>query len=242
MKTTSTDIEIKIPASIAALPLAINEKIVLAHIDRFPGSSNAQLAKLIGSSHRGAENLLRRLRQQGYVKSYGKGRARRHQLSFPVEHHIFSGADNAASSTAKAHFSCEGRPHPKLRTVRQELSLLQEFDESLAIINELCAHHDPFPEAIVSLYSRILKRIVDEAPESTAKVAAVKELTRCRDGFVAISFARRLPRKFQAHAARLIRTATPEKLAQFREYVETGQVSDDTPLLLTALGNVWQQS
>lgn len=79
----STDVEIRIPAAIAALPLTIAEKVVLTHIDIFPGCTNARLAKLVGGTCRGVENLLRRLRSKGYIAQTGKGRARRHRLLFP---------------------------------------------------------------------------------------------------------------------------------------------------------------
>src|ERR1039457_7628710 len=64
----TTDVEIKIPAAINALPLTLTEKAVLAHIRNFPGCSNSRLAELIGGSRRGVEKLLRRLRDQGYIE------------------------------------------------------------------------------------------------------------------------------------------------------------------------------
>lgn len=86
MKTTSLTIEI--PAEIVALPdLSLAERVALAHIHEWPGSSNARLARVLGVSVRGAEQMLRRLRECGLIEQVGKGRARVHRLTFPVEHH-----------------------------------------------------------------------------------------------------------------------------------------------------------
>jgi hypothetical protein len=240
----SPSLEIKIPAAIAAVPLSISEKVVLAHIDKFPGCSNARLAELIGSSCRGAENLLRRLRRQGYIEQSGKGRARRHRLMFRVEHHILCGDGEAAASTIESHTSCvdqsgdcsKGEPRLGLPALKRELSLEEELDQTLGLIDELCLH-DPFPDCISNLYNRILKRLIEEGPAGQTKDALVRELTMRRDAFVAIDFAHRLPDQYQSEAARLISRATAEQLAVFRHHVETGQLSGSTLSPLLALAN-----
>ncbi len=241
----STSIEIKIPAAIGALPLAIGEKVVLAHIVKFPGCSNARLAKLIGGTCRGVENLLRRLRRRGYIEQTGKGRARRHRLLFPVEHHTLCGDGEAATSVMKSHISggdqpgggVSVQPQGNLPVLKRELPWEEDLDQTLAMIHELCVHQDPFPEAIVNLYGRILKRLSEEAPECPAKDAMLQELTMRRDAFVAISVAQHLPREYHRQAAQLISTATPEKLAAFRQRVEAGQLDGKAPLMLVALGD-----
>lgn len=244
-KMDSTSLEIKIPAAIAALPLAIGGKVVLAHIAKFPGCSNARLAKLIGGTCRGVENLLRRLRRQGYIEQTGKGRARRHRLLFPVEHHTLGGDGEIVGSDVKSHTSggdqpgggVSVQPQGDFPALKGELSWEEDLDQTLAMIHELCVHQDPFPEAIVNLYGRILKRLSEEAPECPAKDAMVQELTMRRDGFVAISVAQHLPQKYHRQAAQLIHNATPEKLAAFRQRVEAGQLDHKTPLMLTAFAN-----
>lgn len=239
------NLELVIPAAIAALPLAISEKVVLAHIHRFPGCSNTRLAELIGGTRRGIENLLRRLRQQGYIEQTRKGRARRHHLLFRVEHHTLCGDGDAAASNVKSHSSCGdqsddglGVQSPgKVLAQRRELSWEEDLDKTLAMIHELCVQDDPFPESIVSLYGRCLKLVIEGAPESPAKDAFVRELTTRRDAFVAIAFGTRLPRKCHRKVAELIRAATPERLAQFRQRVEGGELVHKVPLMLTALAN-----
>src|SRR6266852_3738213 len=81
------DLNLHVPAGIAALNLPLNEKVALAHLSEHPGSSNGSLAKLLGRSVRGIELMLRRLRESGLLQQVGKGRARVHRLMFPVEHH-----------------------------------------------------------------------------------------------------------------------------------------------------------
>jgi DNA-binding MarR family transcriptional regulator len=73
----STDIEIRIPAAIAALPLSLAEKHVLAHIAINPDCTNDELSKILGITDRGIKKLLRRLRSAGYIDQNRKGRARR---------------------------------------------------------------------------------------------------------------------------------------------------------------------
>lgn len=236
-----TDIEIKIPASIAAMKLPVAQKIVLAHIANFPGCSNARLAKLIGVSNRGVESLLRRLRRQGYIEPAGKGRARRHYLMFPVERHTECGDSNTKNSHTSGGVKATGLVVQPVNTravvLQPELSWQDDLDRTLDMIHFLCTECNPFPESIVNLYNRILKRLAEEAPDIPEKEPLVKELTRRRDGFVAISFGQRLPRSQQAEARRLISAATPEMLAEFRRRIEAGQVGHRNDNMLAALAD-----
>lgn len=117
----STSIEIRIPAAIAALPLAIGEKVVLAHIANFPGCSNTRLAGLIGCTGRGVQSLLRRLRDRGYIERSGKGRARRHHLLLHVEHNTLCADREVTASNAKSHTMCGTQPRagPEARPKRK---------------------------------------------------------------------------------------------------------------------------
>lgn len=82
-KTCLTDI----PTEIAQLPVRLPEKLALHFIGRCPDITNERLAQLLGMRSRGTQDMLRRLRQLGYVANHGKGRARRLGLVFPVERH-----------------------------------------------------------------------------------------------------------------------------------------------------------
>jgi len=227
----STDLEIRIPAAIADLPLAISEKIVLTHIFNLPGCSNARLAQLIGGTCRGVESLLKRLRRQGFIERAGNGRARRHHLLFHVERHTKCGDAAITSTVAQSHTNCGDQqpnapaiaPHRNVSVLKKELPLVEDYDQTLKAIDEMMYQPGTFPETILYLYRKILKRVENEAPDIPAKEAAVRELTIRRDAFVAICYAMRMPRGCQRQALRLINTAPPEKLAQFRRQIETGE-------------------
>ncbi len=244
-RMNSTDVEIKIPAAIAALPLAINEKIVLTHISNFPGCSNARLAEVIGGTCRGVENLLNRLRRQGYIEQTGSGRARRHHLLFHVERHIKCGNNENTLAEVKSHSECGDqefdahgiKPRSVVSVLKKELSLVEDYDQTLKAIEEMMYQPGIFPETILFLYRNILKRVEDEAPDIPAKKAAVRELTIRRDAFVAICYALRMPKQYQRQALRLINRATPEKLALFRDQIESGESESKNPLLLADLAD-----
>src|SRR6266436_1386743 len=93
---------IVIPGEVVCLPdLTIAERITLAHINEFPGCSNFRLAKLLGISVRGVEEMLRRLRERGLIEQVGSGRARTLRLVFPVEHHTKCEENEDAESHIK---------------------------------------------------------------------------------------------------------------------------------------------
>lgn len=241
----STDIEIRIPAAIGALELSIAEKIVLAHIAIFPGCSNARLAKLIGGTCRGVENLLRRLRQNGLIEQSGKGRARRHRLLFYVEHHIKCGDYKTTASNEKSHIPCAVQPsrgssveQGDVAVLKKEMPLPEDFEQTLKTVEEMFHQGGVFPEEFLYHYRRILSRVENEMPESAAKENIVRFLTVRRDAFVAVCYATRtMPEPYHRQALRLIGNAPPEKLAQLRERLEAGQLDSKAPLLLTALAN-----
>ena len=109
------DLTITIPAAIASLPgLNLLEKAALAHIAKLPACSNAGLSKVCGLSVRGVEAMLTRFRKRGLVEMVGKGRARRHELTFPVEHRTKCGKDEVDAShkvcgnhaSSESHIPC----------------------------------------------------------------------------------------------------------------------------------------
>lgn len=237
-----TTIELNIPAEIVSLPLTLAEKAVLAQIHKFPGCTNNRLAKLIGGTCRGVENLLRRLRRQGFIAQSGKGRARRHRLLFPVEQHTLCGDNEIIASAVESHTSCGDQPggtpsvepQSNVPVLRRVLSLGEDLKQTLALVEELCQQRGTPPETILYCYEKILKRLMAEAPEGQAKDTLISELTVRRDAFFAVSKACRLPRKFHRQLDRLIASATPEKLADFKQRVEAGQLEDAAPLLLAS--------
>jgi DNA-binding MarR family transcriptional regulator len=101
-RNQTNDLTITIPAAIASLPgLNLLEKAALARISELPGCSNSNLSKLTGLSVRGVEAMLTRFRERGLVEMVGKGRARRHELMFQVEHRTKCGKDEVEESRNK---------------------------------------------------------------------------------------------------------------------------------------------
>lgn len=78
----------EISPTVDMLPLRRSEKLALHFVHGSPGITNYQLARLLKMQPRGAQDLLRRLRQRGYIVSHGNGRARKMDLAFRVEQHV----------------------------------------------------------------------------------------------------------------------------------------------------------
>jgi hypothetical protein len=64
---------------------------VLSFVAEHPDCCNSQLAELVSMSVMRVEALVSRLIRRGYLHSYGRGRARRLELKFRVEHDISPG-------------------------------------------------------------------------------------------------------------------------------------------------------
>ncbi len=79
------------PAAIAQLPLRLHEKLALVFIHQAPDVSNERLAQVLGMQPRGAQDMLRRLREHGFIYGQRKGRARSMWLTFHVEQHVGRG-------------------------------------------------------------------------------------------------------------------------------------------------------
>lgn len=75
------------PSCNSQLALRLTEKVALHLIHRCPDITNNRLAQLLGMRPPGAQDMLRRLRQLGFITSHGKGPARRLELMFRVERH-----------------------------------------------------------------------------------------------------------------------------------------------------------
>jgi hypothetical protein len=152
------DVTVTIPAAIASLPgLNLMEMAVLAHIAKIPACSNAVLAKLTGLSVRGVEALLARLRKRGLVEIVGKGRARRHELRFPVEHRTKCGNDEVAASltncgngaSSESHIPCaDGTSASRVANLKKALDdflnrrMYKEARERVELVRAQVEHDD----------------------------------------------------------------------------------------------------
>ena len=212
--------------------LTLAERTVLAFIADHPTCSNHRLAELVGMSLRGIEALLRRMILRGYLRSYRKGRARRLELTFPVEHHIPCGD----LECAKPHTNCgnqlavinpPGNPQP-------ELPLAEAFEQTMRTIDQIV--HEPgwSPETPYRLIQSLITRVENDWADCPEKQAVLDHLIWRRDGFYAVCYcARNLPKQYHRQATRFLLKASPDHLAQLRQRIETGQLAgNDSPRLL----------
>lgn len=232
---TPQDISITIPAAIAALSLTLVERAALAHVAQHPGCSNRTLSKLLGISVRGAENLLRRLRDRKYIRQGGEGRARRLALTFPVEHHLSCGKSHKTES----HTQCvdDARSDSVAQQVlRIEDSINLEFE-----LYDNCVETGMFEAArrhLEAAHRRL--EAADTIPvERKAKwIAALKfQEDRC----FAYEFGQKMIEEGLAsgqgkHLALTLCRASAPKLALFRERIESGSLPGSGDGILGLLG------
>lgn len=218
------DLTIRIPAAIRGLPgLTLAERTALARLDKWPGSSNSALAKLLGISKRGAENLLRRLRRQGLIHQIGKGRARRHKLTFHVEQHTLCGK----SEQQEAHTECVVGSS-SLALVQPEQ--IHDFIAKRLAFYESCFHAGNYDAARHHLTS-IRKRLESDTAVGGAManwLLALKAMeNRCFGFHVGNEMARELPPGKQEVLALALCRAKPDQLERFRQRVESGACLKD---------------
>lgn len=239
MKTQTQETVITIPAAIAAVPgLTLAEKVMLAHIAKTPACSNARLASILGVRVRGVESMLRRLREQGFIKQVGRGRARAHRLTFHVEHHIECGIE----PSSKSHTLCvDGEANSNLSDDKTATSKVahrrtvgDDVDDHLMAL-EGCLRHGCYQYAL-SHVERLeeLTRTLQLPDDETAKLLAV--ISKCRNRVMALRFlsenAKQLPPPQVEQLVRAIGAATPETLARFCKRLDEHALPGDALQLL----------
>lgn len=216
-----TDLNIVIPAIIAALPgLNLAERVALALIAKRPGCSNASLARALDMSLRGAESLLRRLRAKGLIKPVGKGRARRHILMLPVEHHISGGKNEDMES----HTDCVVEPLA-LPVTKTELPTAEFIMDELSFY-ENCWEAGNYEAARLHLEAARKRLDIDtEVPVQPIRrfLAGLKwREDRCFALESCLKMIEQLPPAEGENVITTLCRASAEKLALFRERVESG--------------------
>jgi hypothetical protein len=195
----------------------LTERTALDHIKKYPGSSNASLARVLGFSVGGVEKLLRRLRATGHIRQRGKGRAR--LFLFPVEHLTSGGVSKAGDSLPR------GEDRPSLPIARREMATGDYIAERL-VYAENCLEAGAFGHACNHL-EKARKRLQEDADIPTdEKVRFLAELKVQANRYFAFGvgakMAAPLPAAQQRELALTLCRATPEMLAAFRERVEAG--------------------
>lgn len=221
------EITFTIRAPIAALPnLTLIERVALANIGEHPGCSNAPLAKLLGISVRGVEDLLRRLRDSGLIRQIGKGRARQLNLTFPVEQHISRGQ----SENSVSHIECGvaatamavAIPEPSTKDfVTLHLSLYEtclefgEYEHARKKLELARNRLEADTEIPIDQKSKLLQALKFQEDRCFAfKIGS--EMTAC------------LPASEQHELALTLCRASAEKMAMFRERVEAGALLNNS--------------
>ncbi len=221
MKTN--EITLKIPAPIAARPgLTLHERVALAFVHEHPRCRNITLARHLGISVRGAEAMLRRLRQLGHIRSAGRGRARRMEVSFPAE------------PTKKCGVQQETESHTKCKVEQPIIALVQhepstsDFAELHLSLYETCLEHGDFESAChhLDLIRERLERDAEfPAEQKTNLLAALAHMeNRCFCFRVGREMAEGLPASEQRALALEFCRASPGQLASFRQQMESGEL------------------
>jgi hypothetical protein len=213
-------ITLVIPAGIAALPnVSLLERAALAFIHEHPHCRNAALARHLGISVRGVEALVHRLRALGHIRSAGRGRARHLTMTFPVENHTECGVQQPCQTPHKMRDGQEAPP-----AVKREMSACDYIEEHTACF-ETCIEYARYGPARrhLELIRDCVERGASLRPltkaEWSRKLAAMED--RCFAFEAGAEIARNLPGRKQYELALTLCQATPEKLARFREMVET---------------------
>lgn len=234
VKLTGT--EISIPPEIERLSLSVSDKIALTHIANHPTCTNAGIACLLGLTQRGAENLVRRLRERCYIAQTGKGRARRIKLLFRVEHHIPGGIEQ----NEKSHTEC-GTHKPVMAVVKHESSL-EEFAELRLSLAEECFGHGLYDAARLHLVAVRQRLESDNEFPAKQKTSLLTALHQMEDRYfcyhIGSQMAKGLPANEQRALVLRFCRASHTQLASFRQKVESGELSGKAVNVI-GLANVW---
>jgi hypothetical protein len=222
---TTKDLTITIPAGIAEQPgLSLLERIVLDHIHRFPACSNRRLAKRTGLSVRGIEAMLARLRKHNFVRPVGRGRSRRHELLFDVEHHMNCGKNESE----KSHTKCGPQEIAAPACTREPT--MAEFAELQLSFCEICFERGLFEAArlhLVAVRERLEQDTEIPAEQKSKLLAALTQMEdRCFCYGVGEQMAEGLPASQQRALAVTFCRASTSQIALFRQCVESGELPD----------------
>ena len=217
--TNSIKLEITIPAAIAAVPgLTLQERAALTYVHQHPRCRNSTLARHLGMMERGVEALLHRMRQLGHIWSVGRGRARRIELSFPVELRTECGVQQNEES----HTNC-GVEQSTVAMVKCEPST-QEFAELHLALAENCVEQGLYKAARGHLEMIRARMVRDESLTPEMKTNLLTYHVVVENQYFAFQagaeIAGKLPGKQQKELALTLCRASPEKLARIRKLVE----------------------
>jgi hypothetical protein len=236
MNNNKPDTTITIPAAIATLPLVINEKIALVRINEDPRCRNADLAKSIGITERGAKKLLQRLRSAGHVEQTRKGRARRLYLTFHVEQGTEFPNPETQTKLSNGELCSEvtAPALPKqLGLVTVQPTLESQFCQTMQVIHDITRQPHVHPLTVVRLLQPLIRRVEAEMVDGQDKNWILQELAMRQGAFIAISMGAGLPKDIQRRLDETITRATPQQLIEFGQRAMAGNILDRASLLLS---------
>jgi hypothetical protein len=232
MKPASQQVEIIIPATIAALSnTSIIEKIALTEIVSNPECSTRKLSRITGLSGRGIEALLSRLRRRNLIRQEGKGRARRHLLTFPVEPHTKC----EKIEHQKSHIHCDDNRHTPARVRPRESTA--DFVETRLAYYYNCCEFGAFRAARGHLEA--IRQRVEQDTEIPAHLRSkcisgiIRQENRCFAMEVGRQMVRKLTDRQGEELIEKLISADAEKLSLFRQKVEAGALVTSSNDLLT---------
>ena len=166
---------------------------------------------------------MRRLREQCYIAQTGKGRARRIELLFRVEHHIPGGNEQ----DEKSHTKC-GSQKPAMVVVKHEPSM-EEFAELRLSLAEECFGHGFYDAARLHLVAVRQRLECENEFPAKQKTSLLTALHQMEDRYfcyhIGSQMAKRLPANEQRALVLRFCRGSPTQLALFRKKVESGELS-----------------
>ena len=214
--------------------LTLNEQTALEFIADHPRCSNRRLADHLRLTVRGAEELVKRLRNAGYLSTRGRGRARRLQVSFPAEHHT----ECAVVESEKANTRCGDQiaqpvGEDRVGRVRPELPLDAQYEQTMRVVDDLALERNYHPSFIYHELESLIARVESELSDGPVRKAILESVIQRRDWYFAAQYClRELPNKHHRQANLILNHASPGQLAQFRERVTAAQLTANVPRLL----------
>gem|GEM_PF-2565204 len=236
-----TDINIHIPASIAALrTLNLIEKVILSRIHERPACSNGDLATLTGLSERGVESTVARLKKQRLIRNQGHGQARRLMLTFLVEHHSACGETTNAKSHTECglnqiedtHTKCGVSANAECHTnggiqpeeIQFDLTNNQFLVKELYALN-LCLPTGDFSQAQKHLarvrqwWSAFLEKVPDSREKAEGCLRVLDHIIFILEaGWPVLEI---LPTSERNRLTRLLSDTDPERLAEIQQQIKT---------------------
>jgi DNA-binding MarR family transcriptional regulator len=237
MIDNKSDTTLTIPAAIAALPLTLNEKIVLAEIAGNPKCGSEALAKLLGVTERGINKTVNRLQLAGYLQQLGSGRARQLYVTFSLELGTEFSKQENPSKLSNGELCSDLHPVATSRHMgftAVQIPLDEYFEQTMRTMDQMTRWPSCCPLTFVRLLQPLIERVQIEMGDGPEKEAVLRDLTVRHGAFIAMSMGVGLPNKIQRRLNERIANATPEQLIEFRRRAMAGKLKDKTPLEIAA--------